>query len=103
MTTPSAKADSPLALIFMVTQLPTYSISVNAFEAGVLMGMIEGAEERIKPPLSGIRSQLIAMKKDVEKADGVVKKLLRNGMLEIKDEDGNRIIRPPYSWEIESN
>jgi len=87
----------------MATQLPTYSISVNAFEAGVLMGMIEGAEERTKPSLSGVRSQLIAMKRDVERADGVVKKLLPNGMLEITDVDGNRIIRPPYSWEIEGN
>jgi len=87
----------------MATQLPNYTLTVNAFEAGVLMGMIESAEERFKPSLSGVRSQLIAMKKDIEKADGVVKKLLPNGMLEIIDEDGNRIIRPPYSWEIEAN
>ncbi len=87
----------------MATELTNYSISLNAFEAGVLMGMIEGAEERLKPSLSKVRSQLIAMKRDIEKADGVVKRLLPNGMLEIKDEDGNRIIRPPYSWEIEGN
>ncbi|GAI87638.1 unnamed protein product, partial [marine sediment metagenome] len=37
----------------MAIQLPSYSISLNAFEAGVLMGMIEGSEERIKPSLSG--------------------------------------------------
>ena len=87
----------------MVSQLPTYSITLNAFEAGILMGMIEGAEERIKPLLSGLRSQLIAMKRDIEKADGVMKKLLPNGMLEITDVDGNRIFRPPYSWEVENN
>jgi len=87
----------------MATQLPTYTIQVNSFEAGVLMGMIEDAEDRIKPSLSGVRSQLIVMKRDIEKAVGVVKKLLPNGMLEITDEDGNRIIRPPYSWEVEGN
>lgn len=87
----------------MVNQLPTYNIKVNAFEAGVLAGMIGGAEERIKPALSRIRSQLIAMKRDIEKADGVMQKLLPNGMLEITDDDGNIIIRPPYSWEIEGN
>ncbi len=87
----------------MATQLPTYTITLNVFEAGVLMGMIEGAEERIKPSLSGMRSQLIVMKRNIEKADGVVKRLLPNGMLEIKDVDGNRIIRPPYSWEVEGN
>jgi len=87
----------------MTTQLPTYTMEVNAFEAGVLMGMIEGAEERIKPSLSGVRKQLIAMKRDIEKAEGVVRKILPNGMLEITDVDGNRIIRPPYSWEVEGN
>ena len=87
----------------MATQLPTYTIEVNAFEAGVLMGMIEGAEDRVKPSLKGVRGQLIAMKRDIEKAVGVVKTLLPNGMLEIKDKDGNRIIRAPYSWEIEGN
>lgn len=86
-----------------MAQLPTYTITCNAFEAGVLMGMIESAEEKLKPSLGGLRSQLIAMKKDIEKADGVVKKILSNGMLEITDVDGNRIIRPPYSWEIEGN
>jgi len=87
----------------MATQLPNYTVTVNPFEAGVLMGMIEGAEERVKPSLSRVRSQLIAMKRDLEKAEGVVKKLLPNGRLEITDEDGNRIIRPPYSWEVEGN
>lgn len=87
----------------MATQSPNYTVTVNAFEAGVLMGMIEGAEERVKPSLSRVRSQLIAMKRDLEKAEGVVKKLLPNGRLEITDEDGNRIIRPPYSWEVEGN
>lgn len=87
----------------MAAQLPSYTITCNAFEAGVLMGMIESAEERLKPSLRGLRSQLIAMKRDLEKAEGVVKKLLPNGMLEITDEDGNRIIRLPYSWEIEGN
>lgn len=87
----------------MATQLPTYTIQVNAFEAGALMGMIESAEDRIKPSLSGVRGQLIAMKRDIEKTDGVTKNLLPNGMLEITDVDGNRIIRAPYSWEVESN
>jgi len=85
----------------MATQLPTYTVTVNAFEAGVLVGIIEGAEERLKPSLRGVRSQLIAMKRDIEKADGVVRKLLPSGMMEIIDVDGNQIIRPPYSWEIE--
>ena len=84
-------------------QLTIYTIQVDAFEAGILMGMIEGAEEHIKPSLSKLRGQLVALKRNIEKADGVMKKLLPDGRLEITDEDGNRIIRPPYSWEIEGN
>jgi len=87
----------------MATQLPTYTVQMNAFEAGVLMGMIEKEGDRGRTPLSNVRSQLIAMKRDIEKADGVIKEILPNGMLEIKDVDGNRIIRPPYSWEVQGN
>ena len=87
----------------MATQLPIHTIEVNTFEAGVLMGMIEGAEDRLKPSLKRVFEQLVAMKRDIEKAEGVVKTILPNGMLEIKDKDGNRIIRAPYSWEVEGN
>ena len=87
----------------MTAENPSYTITVNAFEAGVLMGMIERAEERIKTPLNGIRNQLIAMKSDIKKADGVTKTILPGGMLEVKDADGNTIIREPYSWEITGN
>uniref|UniRef100_A0A6M3LYN9 Uncharacterized protein n=1 Tax=viral metagenome TaxID=1070528 RepID=A0A6M3LYN9_9ZZZZ len=67
------------------------------------MGMMETEGEAIKRPLSNVWQQLVVLKKAIEKADGVVKKILPNGMLELTDEDGNRIIRPPYSWEIEDN
>ena len=87
----------------MATQLPIYTIELNAFEAGVLLGMIEGEEDRIKVFLKVVFGQLVALKRDMEEAAGVVKTILPNGMLEIKDADGNRIFRPPYSWEIESN
>jgi len=87
----------------MATQLPTYSISISAFEGGVLMGMIEKEGDRVRHALPNVWSQLVELKKKVEEAGGVVKKLLPNGMLELKDTDGHRIIRPPYSWEIGSD
>lgn len=87
----------------MSEQAPNYTITVNSFEAGILIGMVEDAEERIKPRLSGIRDQLIKIKKDIEKDAGVIKKLLPDGMLEVKAKNGIRIVRPPYSWEIEGN
>ena len=78
-----------------MTQLQTYTIIVNPFEAGALMGMMEKEGETIKRPLSNVWQQLVVLKKAIEKAEGVVKKILPNGMLEMTDEDGNRIIRPP--------
>lgn len=84
-------------------ELPTYPIKVNALEAGLLLMMIECSEEGVKPALSGIRNQLITLKKDIEGAEGVVKKILPNGMLEITDRGGYRIVREPYSWEIGGN
>jgi hypothetical protein len=41
--------------------------------------------------------------KDIEKKAGVIKNILPGGSLEIIDNDGNRFIRPPLPWEIESN
>lgn len=87
----------------MANELPTHDLKINAYEAGVLLGMTEVAEERLKPALSGIRRQLIMLKEETEKAEGVEKKLLPNGMLEITDTAGNRFIRPPYSWEVGRN
>jgi len=87
----------------MANELPTYDLEVNALEAGVLMGMVEQAEEHVKPALSNVQRQLINLKEKLEKAEGVKKKLLPNEMLEITDKAGNRIIRPPYSWEVGGN
>jgi len=84
----------------MALELPNYTIEVNAFEAGVLMGMIEKEGGRVRSPLSNVWRQLVELKKKYEKDAGVVKRLLPNGSLEITDVYGNRIIRPPYSWEI---
>jgi len=71
------------------------------FEAGVLISMIEGQEERVKPSLSGVRKQIIGLLEDTEKAAGVVKKLLPGGMLELTAADGTKLIRPPQPWEVE--
>jgi hypothetical protein len=47
-------------------QLPTYTIRINAFEAGILITLVEGAEDRVKPSLRNIQNQLISIKKNVE-------------------------------------
>ena len=81
---------------------PTYTITITAFEAGVIMGMLE-EDEKGRNALPNVHRQLITLKERCEEEAGVVKTLLPNGMLEIRDDDGNLIIRPPYSWEISRN
>jgi len=81
----------------------TYMLRVNAFEAGLLMGVIMQDEELIKHTLANVWKQLVEMKKEIEEAEGVKKEVLPGGMLRITDNDGNIIIRQPYPWEIEGN
>ncbi|TET10079.1 hypothetical protein E3J84_04455, partial [Candidatus Aerophobetes bacterium] len=81
----------------------TYMLRVNAFEAGLLMGVIMQDEELIKHTLANVWKQLVEMKKEIEEAEGVKKEVLPGGMLQITDNDGNIIIRRPYPWEIEGN
>jgi len=83
--------------------MPDYTIRVNPLEAGAVIGLIENLDPPDRKVLAGVRQQLIAILKDIEKAAGVVKKILPDGQMETKDADGNRFVRPPYSWEIEGN
>lgn len=87
----------------MATEGPTHTIQINAFEAGMLLALIGELDQPKRGALSGVLQQLIALKKKAEEAAGVTKTLLPDGFLEIKDANGIRIIRPPYSWEVEGN
>lgn len=80
-----------------------YTLAVNAFEAGSIIGLILKEEEPKRAPLSGVYQQLVDIKKRIEEEGGVTKKILPGGMLQITDPDGNKIVREPYPWEIESN
>lgn len=80
-----------------------FTLSINPYEAGVLMGMITQQGDQARGSLSGVYKQLVDLKKSAEEAAGVIKKILPGGMLEITDCDGNKIIRAPYAWEIEGN
>jgi len=82
-----------------MVEVAKYQISVNPFEAGLSAGL----DERRKQSLSRVFKQLLDLKEEMEKEAGVVKTLLPNGLLELTDKDGNRIIRPPYSWEVKGN
>lgn len=78
-----------------------YSLKADVLTCGMLFGLIE--KDGIQADMKDIFDQLVAIKKDIEKEGGVVKEVLPGGMLKITDRDGNIIIRPPYSFEIEGN
>lgn len=80
-----------------------YTLTVNAFEGGALMGLLEKEGDRVKKTLADVWKQLVAMKTEIEKEQGVTKEVLPGGLLKITDRDGNTIVREPYSWEIEGN
>ena len=87
----------------MAIDMKKYTLTVNAFEGGVLMGLLEKEGDHVKKPLADVWKQLVAIKKEIEKAEGVTKEVLPGGLLKITDRDGNTIVREPYSWEIEGN
>ncbi len=74
------------------------AIRLNYFQSGILFGMIMKSEHR-DGPLKSVYDQLIEIKKQVEKSEGVEKELLPNGLLKITDRGGTVIIRPPQEWE----
>ncbi len=78
-----------------------YSLKADALTCGMLFGLIE--KEGIQADMKDIFDQLVAIKKDIEKECGVVKEVLPGGMLKVTDRDGNTLIRPPYSFEVEGN
>lgn len=80
-----------------------YTIKLNSFEAGVLMGVIIQLDDRQRQALKSVYEQLVALKKQVEEEAGVKKEVIPGGRLKITDNDGNVIIREPYPWEVEDN
>jgi len=87
----------------MTTKDIKFTLSVNAFEMGVLMSLIMQADKHTRDSLPDTWQQLVATKKQIERECGVRKEYLPGGKLKITDADGNVIIRPPYSWEVEGN
>ncbi len=80
-----------------------YSIKLNSFESGVLMGVIMQLDDKDQRALRGVWEQLVEFKKQAEEEAGVKKEVLPGGMLRITDRDGNVIIRQPYPFEVEGN
>lgn len=79
----------------MKATFPEYPIMVNAFEAGVLMGLI--TEQKAKVPR--VWKQLLALKEQFKAQAGVTTEDLGQGMVKLTAQDGTIIIRQKYDWE----
>lgn len=79
------------------------ALKINAFEGGVLMGLIMQTEDRPRLALDGVWKQLVAMKKAAEEEAGVTKEILPGGMIQCTDRDGYVITREPFPYEVEGN
>ena len=86
-----------------MAQLDKFTIRLNPYEAGTLMGLIMQAEDGARQALDGVWQQLVAHKKQAEEEAGVTKEALPGGLLRITDKAGNVIIRAPYPFEVEGN
>ena len=86
-----------------MAQLDKFTIRLNPFEAGALMGLIMQAEDGVRQDLNGVWQQLVTHKKQTEQEAGVTKEALPGGLLRITDKAGNVIIRAPYPFEVEGN
>lgn len=74
-----------------------YSLRLNAFETGLLMGLLE-RHRKTDGVFENIYAQLVDLKKQIEAADGVKKTLLPDGLVRL--DDGETVItRPMMEWE----
>ena len=80
-----------------------YKITANAFECGVLFGLIMEADENQRVALDNVWKQLVTLKKQAEDEAGVTKEMLPGGMIKLTDKDGTVIIRDPFPYEVEGN
>ncbi len=80
-----------------------YTIKFNAFEGGVLTGVIMQSDDRSQRALKPVLDQLIDIKKQSELDAGVKKEIIPGGMLKLTDKDGNVVTREPYPWEVGGN
>ena len=81
----------------------TFSIQLTPFQAGCLITLISESDERTRTCLAGVTRQMAELLRQLQEAAGVTRKLLPDGQLELTDRDGNRLVRPPYPWEVGGN
>jgi hypothetical protein len=71
-------------------------VMINAFEQGFLMGIMTDQREKIP----GAWRQLVDLVNKFREDAGVKITELGNGLIQLKDDFGNTIVREKYEWEI---
>jgi hypothetical protein len=74
------------------------NLQLTIYEGGVLMGVIGTLDEHRREALKEVFAQLLKIRTAIRERDGVKERDLGNGMIELTDKDGLKIIRPKDPW-----
>jgi hypothetical protein len=77
-------------------ELPRFTITVNAWDAGIITGAI--MNDRDKVPT--LWKQLMELRKSIEAGDGVTREFLPDGLVKVTNIDGISITRPCMPWDM---
>ncbi|MBA7657828.1 hypothetical protein ES703_65771 [subsurface metagenome] len=80
-------------------KLSTYKIEINSFQAGALLSILWGEEDRTKRAMMSLIHQLITIQEIIKEKAGVTTEKLPNGTIKMTSEDGVVIVRAPHEWE----
>ena len=79
-------------------ELPLYPITINAWEAGIVMISIMRCQNEESIPR--FWRMMVEVKKSIEAESGVVKEFLPDGRVRLTHSDGVVITRPRFPWDV---
>lgn len=84
----------------MTDDLPRYPITINAFEAGVLIVFIGNKPPAEQLRFKGLLNELCALEQKFRDEAEVTITDLGNGIINLQDRNNNKVIRHKYPWEL---
>ena len=79
-------------------ELPLYPITINAWEAGIVMISIMRCQNEESIPR--FWRMMVEVKKSIEAESGVVKEFLPDGRVRLTHSDGVVITRQRFPWDV---
>ena len=77
-------------------ELPRFSITVNAWDVGVIVGAL--VDHREKVPI--LWKQLMELRKSIEAIDGVTREFLSDDLVRVTNINGVSVTRPRMPWDV---